>query len=92
MPSLYTRQAQRKLLAEAGMGYINLGERFSVAVSNEEATGESMPSDAQVSNSADGLDTSEEIPNEIKDVLGRMVPRDRIELPTRGFSIRCSTD
>jgi len=24
--------------------------------------------------------------------VGLMVPRDRIELPTRGFSIRCSTD
>ena len=25
-------------------------------------------------------------------VVSEMVPRDRIELPTRGFSIRCSTD
>ena len=26
------------------------------------------------------------------DANGGMVPRDRIELPTRGFSIRCSTN
>jgi hypothetical protein len=27
-----------------------------------------------------------------KTLNGEMVPRDRIELPTRGFSIHCSTD
>jgi hypothetical protein len=26
------------------------------------------------------------------DLIELMVPRDRIELPTRGFSIHCSTD
>lgn len=83
MPALYTRQAQRKLLAQSGMSFIHLGRS---AMSASAKTSE------QVSNPEHGLDTSDEIPSEISSVLKGMVPRDRIELPTRGFSIHCSTD
>jgi len=88
MPSLYTRQAQRKMLAEAGMGYIDLGRSTNPVQADE------SPEDAgeEVSNQNLGLDTPEELPCENSDVQMGMVPRDRIELPTRGFSIHCSTD
>ena len=71
------------------MSFVDPGSDFSPSPATSLAE---LPGGEDVSNRAERFDTLDEFLNESSDALKGMVPRDRIELPTRGFSIRCSTN